>query len=101
MHEDVSPIDPNVQWIISEARRPVMIDPAARRRLMEALTSEAAPRRQSPVVGWLMRPRRFVLPPLATLAAAAGLVGIGVITGLLIGRDDRAPIEQLPAVAAT
>ena len=100
MHEDVNPIDPNVRWIISEARRPVVIDPAARERLMEALKAEEAPRRQSVVVGWLMQPRRIALPPLATLAAAAGLVGIGVISGLLLGRDGRAATEQRPAVAA-
>lgn len=100
MHEDLSPIDPNVQWIIAEARRPVVVDPAARARLMDALRSEEAPRRQSAVLGWLMEPRRFALPPLATLAAAAGLVGIGVVSGLLIGRDGRAPTEQPSAVAA-
>ena len=100
MHEDVNPIDPNVQWIISEARRPVVIDAGARERLMEALRTEEAPRRQSAVMGWLVRPRRFSVPPLATLAAAAGLVGIGVITGLFIGRDGRAPTEQRSAVAA-
>jgi hypothetical protein len=100
MLEDLSPIDPNVQWIIAEARRPVVIDPAARERLMEALKAEEAPVRRPRVVGWLMQARRFSLPPLATLAAAAGLVGIGVITGLVIGRDGRAPTEQHPAVAA-
>lgn len=100
MPEDLSPIDPNVQWIIAEARRPVVIDPAARERLMESLKAEDAPRRQPRGMGWLIQPRRFALPPLATLAAAAGLVGIGIITGLLIGRDGRAPTEQRPAVAA-
>ena len=100
MHEDLSRIDPNVQWIIAEARRPVVIDPAARDRLMEALKSENAPHRRSAVLGWILEPRRMAIPPLATLAAAAGLVGIGIISGLLLGRDGRAPTEQLPAVAA-
>lgn len=100
MHDDLSPIDPSVQWIITEARRPVVIDPAARGRLMDALRSEEAPRRRSRIIGWLVESRRFALPPLATIAAAAGLVGIGVISGFLIGRDGRAPTEQLPAVAA-
>lgn len=100
MHEDLSPIDPNLQWIITEARRPVVMDGAARTRLMDALRSEDAPRRQSRVIGWLVEPRRFALPPLATFAAAAGLVGIGIFSGLLIGRDGRAPTEQLSAVAA-
>ena len=100
MSEDLNPIDPNVQWIITEARRPVVIDASARARLMEAIRSEEAPRRRHAIVGWFMEPRRFALPPLATLAAAAGLVGIGVLSGLLIGRDGRAPIAQPPAVAA-
>ena len=100
MHEDVGPIDPSVQWIITEARRPVVMDSAARARLMEALRLEEAPRRQSPVLAWLVEPRRLSLPPLATLAAAAGLVGIGILSGLLIGRDGRAPTAQPPAVAA-
>ena len=100
MREDLSPIDPNVQWIIAEARRPVVIDPAARARLTEALRSEAAPRRRNAIVGWFVEPRRFALPPIATLAAAAGLVGIGIASGLLIGRDGRAPTEQPSAVAA-
>ena len=99
MSEDLSPIDPNVQWIITEARRPVVIDPAARLRLMEALKAEEAPRRRSRVLAWMLEPRRLVLPPIATLAAAAGLVGIGIISGLVIGRDGRAPTEQRPAVA--
>ena len=100
MHEDLSPIDPNVQWIIAEARRPVAIDAAARARLMEALKSEEAPRRTSRVVAWMLEPRRLALPPIASLAAAAGLVGIGILSGLLIGRDGRATTEQLPAAAA-
>ena len=100
MHEDVGPIDPSVQWIITEARRPVVMDSAARARLMEALRLEEAPKRQSRVLAWLVEPRRFSLPPLATLAAAAGLVGIGILSGLLIGRDGRAPTAQPPAVAA-
>jgi hypothetical protein len=50
---------------------------------------------------WLVGPQRFALPPLATFAAAAGLVGIGVLSGYLIGRDGRAPTAQHPAVAAS
>ena len=100
MYEDVGPIDPSVQRIITEARRPVMVDSAARARLMEALRLEEAPKRQSRVLAWFVEPRRLSLPPLATLAAAAGLVGIGVVSGLLIGRDGRAPTAQPLAVAA-
>lgn len=100
MHEEVGPIDPSVQWIITEARRPVVMDSTARARLMEALKLEEAPRRESRVLAWFVEPRRLFLPPLATLAVAAGLVGIGILSGFLIGRDGRSPTAQPPAVAA-
>ena len=100
MHEDVGPIDSSVQWIITEARRPVVMDSSARARLMEALKHEEAPKRHSRVLAWFVEPRRLSLPPLATLAAAAGLVGIGILSGFLIGRDGRAPTAQPLAVAA-
>ena len=89
MTEDFESIDPSVQQIITEARRPVTMDAAVRSRLMEAVRAEEPPRRSSPVLGWLLEPRRFAMPPLATLAAAAGLVGIGLIGGLAINRDGR------------
>ena len=89
MTEDFEPIDPSVRSIITEARRPVTADPVALARLMEAVRAEAPPHRSSRVLGWLLEPRRFSVPPLATLAAAAGLVGIGVIGGALLNRDGR------------
>lgn len=99
MTEDMDSLDPSMQEIAAEARRPVAIDPAARRRLLEALKAEPAPQRPG-VLAWLMEPRRFALPPLATAALAAGLVGIGVIAGTAIHRDGRGPTEQPRAGAA-
>lgn len=99
MTEDMDSLDPDMQEIAAEARRPVAIDPAARRRLLEALKAEPAPQRPG-VLAWLMEPRRFALPPLATAALAAGLVGIGVIAGTAIPRDGRGPTEQPRAGAA-
>ena len=92
--DDLSALDPNVQWIVSEARRPVMVDPAARERLLSAVRAARRPERQTRLRAWLLEPRHIALPPLATLAAAAGLVGIGVISGLAYNRDGRSPIEQ-------
>ena len=92
--DDLSALDPNVQWIVSEARRPVMVDPAARERLLSAVRAARRPERQTRFRAWLLEPRHIALPPLATLAAAAGLVGIGVISGLAYNRDGRSPIEQ-------
>jgi predicted carbohydrate-binding protein with CBM48 len=99
MTEDMDSLDPFVQEIAAEARRPVAVDPAARRRLLEALRAEPVPRRRSRFE-WLMEPRRFALPPLATAALAAGLVGIGVVAGYAVNRDGRGPTEQLRAGAA-
>jgi hypothetical protein len=87
--DDLGTLDPNVQWIVSEARRPVVVDPAARERLLAAVRAAPRPERASRFRSWLVEPRHFAIPPLATLAAAAGLVGIGVITGLLLNRDGR------------
>ncbi len=100
MSDELDSLDPYVQWIASEARRSVAVDPAARRRLLEAVRAEPVPQRHSRVLAWMLEPRRLALPPLATAALAAGLVGIGVISGLLIHRDGRLATEQLPSAGA-
>jgi hypothetical protein len=94
MSDEMDSLDPYVQGIASEARRSVAVDPAARRRLLEAIRAEPLPHRHSRVLAWLVEPRRFALPPLATAALAAGLVGIGVIGGLAIHRDGRPSTER-------
>lgn len=101
MSDELSALDPNLRFIVTEARRPVAIDAAARRRLLDSVRAEPLPERSGRVVAWLTEPRRVSLPPLATIALAAGLVGVGVIAGLAYNRDGRAPAGQLPAVAAT
>lgn len=92
--DDLDALDPNVQWIVAESRRPVVVDGAARARLLAAVRSEPRPERPSRFRAWLVEPRHLALPPLAALAAAAGLVGIGVIAGLFINRDGRPSIER-------
>jgi 1,4-alpha-glucan branching enzyme len=47
-----------------------------------------------------LHPRHLVLPPLATVALAAGLVGIGVLSGLAIHRDGRSPADPRLAEVA-
>jgi hypothetical protein len=54
MSEDFDSIDPNVRWIVSEARRPVTMDPSVRERLMDAIRAEELPHRSSRVLGWLL-----------------------------------------------
>jgi hypothetical protein len=99
MTDDLESLHPNVQWIVAEARRPVVLDDGARDRLMALVASEARPVRTSPVRAWLTEPRHISLAPLASLAAAAGLVGIGVIAGLLLNRDGQSPTERDTPVA--
>lgn len=101
MNDELNSLDENVRSIVMEARRPVAIDPDARRRLAEALRAEPAPTRSSRVLSWFVEPRPFALPPFTAAALAAGLVGIGVLTGLALNRDGRAPTEQPRAVAAS
>jgi hypothetical protein len=100
MTDELSALDPNLQALIADARRPVAMDASARTRLAEALRAEPAPQRVSRLRELFLEPRSFALPPLASAALAAGLVGIGVFAGLSINRDGRAPTEQPPAVAA-
>lgn len=100
MSKPQEPLDPYVQWIATEARRPVAMDPAARERLLQAIRAEPAPSGRPRVLRWLVEPHRFVLPPLAGAALAAGLVGIGIITGLTLNRDGRQSTERATPVVA-
>jgi len=93
-------LDPYVEWIAREARRPVQMDAGARARLMEAVRAEPLPRRRRFAIGRLLEPRSFSLSPLTSLAAAAGLVGIGVLLGLWTYRGGRLPVEPSPKVVA-
>jgi hypothetical protein len=106
---------PYVEWIAREARRPVVMDPAARERLMAAVRAEPMPRR--PVAGIasvlhlarrLAEPRVFRLSPVASTLVAAGLVGIGVIAaevvndrGVLSGGGPQVRVAQQPPVSDT
>lgn len=97
---DAERLDPNVQWIISEARRPVTMDPAARERLLAAIRAEERPTRRSRVLALALEPRRLLLSPLVSAALAAGLVGVGILTGYTLNRDGRQSTERASPVAA-
>jgi hypothetical protein len=91
---------PYVEWIAREARRPVATDPAARARVMEFVRREPVPRFS--VWHRLVQPRALSLSPLASVALAAGLVGIGIFTGLFVLRRDGQTLAEQPlAVAPT
>ena len=96
---DSDQLHPYVEWIIREARRPVVTDAEARDRVMAAIHAEPVPRR---IGVWqrILAPRVFSLSPVTGALLAAGLVGIGVIAGVFTSnRDGRASVEQ-PTVAA-
>jgi hypothetical protein len=97
---------PYVEWIAREAQRPVVTDSAARERIMQAVRSEPAPQRRSRVWQRVLEPRAFRLSPITTTLLAAGLVGIGVISGKVVNNRDVQPsvgeakppavVQQLP-----
>jgi hypothetical protein len=80
---------PYVEWIVREARRPVVVDPAARERVMAAVRREPIPRRRTvdrvaSIVHHIAEPRIVRLSPAISTLVAAGLVGIGVIAGGIV-----------------
>lgn len=78
------PEHPYVEWIVREARRPVVVDRAARDRVMAAVRAEAARRPEhlaSRVWSRLTRSRSFHFSPLVGGVLAAGLVGVGILAG--------------------
>lgn len=92
-------LHPYVEWIIREARRPVVTDQDARDRVMAAIHAEPAPRREG-VWQRIFAPRVFSLSPMTGALLAAGLVGIGVIAGVFTSNRDGRPSAEQPPVAA-
>jgi hypothetical protein len=71
-------IDPFIEEIAGELRRPVRFDSSFESRVMAALESPVVPLpvKQKESTLWLLRPRAFYVSPLAGLVVAAGLVAI-------------------------
>jgi hypothetical protein len=93
---DSDQLHPYVEWIIREARRPVISEPEARDRVMAAIHAEPVPRRQG-VWQRILAPRVFSLSPVTGTLLAAGLVGIGVLAGVFTSnRGGRSAVEQPP-----
>ena len=108
--------DPIIERIAVEAKRPVAVDPDAKARLMAAVRAEGEPGsfEADTAEFQLYRPARrgIVLSTGWLVAAAAGLVGIGILAGLEVGRDSlkigqpqvvatNVPPSSLPASTAT
>lgn len=85
-----SELDPIVERIALEARRPVVADPDVRERLLEIIRAEMSLDR--PGGQWNSAAARGILLTTPRFAAlAAGLIGIGVLVGMNVrfGRDSQ------------
>ena len=71
-------IDPFIEEIAGELRRPVRFDSSFESRVMAALEPAVVPLPVARKVStpWILRPRTFYVSPLAGLAVAAGLVAV-------------------------
>lgn len=71
-------IDPFIDEIAEQLRRPVRFDSSFESRVMASIdpSIEARPSERRVTTPWLLRPRTFYVSPLAGLAVAAGLVAI-------------------------
>jgi hypothetical protein len=71
-------IDPFIEDIAAELKRPVRFDSTFESRVMASLDPSAASSsmESKSSTPWLLRPRTFYVSPLAGLAVAAGLVAI-------------------------
>jgi len=86
-------IDPFIEEIAGELRRPVRFDSTFESRVMAALDPSVTPLpvERTASTSWLLRPRILYVSPLAGLAVAAGLVAIITMSVLRT--------QQLPQVA--
>lgn len=91
-------LDPELQWIVTEARRPVAMDPAGRVRLMEAVRRADSPRSGPRVLRFLRGGAPLALSPFAAAGLAAALLVLGFVSGLAFHRDGRISTGQQSAV---
>src|SRR5436190_20424443 len=93
-------LDPYVEWIAREAKRPVAVDPMAVERVMARVRLAERPSRRAARWPWFVEPRSLPLSPIVGAALAAGLVGIGVFLGHLnIDRGGQNPTGRSETVA--
>jgi hypothetical protein len=95
MLDDDLESDPTLEQVVALARRPVAIGDAAKRRVLMAVRAEPRPSRAPRRWAWLTEAHPLRLSPVAGVAVAAGLVGVGVLFGL----DLASPRGRAPDVA--
>jgi hypothetical protein len=90
-------IDPFIEEIAGELKRPVRFDSSFESRVMSAIDPSIVSRdkRRKPAP-WLLRPRTFYVSPLAGMAVAAGLVTIITMSAL-----QSTPNDEATALAST
>jgi len=91
---------PYVDWIVAEARRPVLVDGAARDRVMEAVRAAEPPQRET-MGAWsrFVRPRPIRISPAQITAIAAAAVGIIALPFALLTHRGASVPGQPAAVA--
>lgn len=86
-------IDPFIEEIAGELKRPVRFDSSFESRVMSAIdpsiVSSDKGRKPTP---WLLRPRTFYVSPLAGMAVAAGLVAVITMSALQTVPNDQANV---------
>lgn len=76
-------IDPFIEEIAGELKRPVRFDSSFESRVMSAIDpSIVSSNEQRKSTPWLLRPRIFYVSPLAGMAVAAGLVAVITMSAL-------------------
>jgi hypothetical protein len=98
-----SGVDPIIERIAQDARRPVAVDSEAKARLMAAIRAEGAPGSFEADTAefklYQPEPRGVTMSAGRLALLAAGLVGIGILFGNKFGRDSL-KIGQPPVVVA-
>ena len=69
-------IDPFIEEIAAELKRPVRFDSTFDARVMAAIETSAESSMKAKSTPWILRPRTFYVSPLAGLSVAAGLVAL-------------------------
>jgi Carbohydrate-binding module 48 (Isoamylase N-terminal domain) len=93
-------VDPFIEQIASELRRPVRLDARFDDRVMAAIESpEVIPLRPTLPRPWIMRPWTISVSPLGTLAMAAAVAGF-IALGVWRGGAPASSVAEIPSQSA-